>query len=162
MDVHLDPQHADQRPCRCFSFTHVCLSLHVLTACLPQETVQTILRAVWAHSRPWLEASRTTTGGMEPSSADLFEDMPESEAEPEPGNRPRIWDAPRGPPPLIPVNETREQREHRESQRRILGALFFRVSGAVADALRRAGYETEVTLTDIDPAALQSLYSLRP
>ncbi|CAE7695511.1 Crnkl1 [Symbiodinium sp. CCMP2592] len=69
--------------------------------------------------------------------------------------RPRIWEAPRGPPPPIPVNEPQADREARESRVRIQGAVSMRVSGAIIQTLSEVGFQMDLVLTDVDQGALE-------
>ncbi|CAE7801944.1 Crnkl1 [Symbiodinium sp. CCMP2592] len=75
-----------------------------------------------------------TSSRMEDDYTDATPDVPG------PARGVRIWDAPRGPPPPIPVNEPPAR------------ALSF----PVADALIREGHDVQVALTDIDADALRS------
>ena len=132
--------HPVKCPCPGLSLDHVVCSLRMPAAWLSDLMVHWLVRAQAAFLRCTADMSEEgdvhssdieggTTGG-----AATMED---------PRRGTRIWELPRGPPPPVPVNETAERREQRESARRVAQAISFRVSGAV-------GHEIEVALTDID------------
>ena len=145
--------HPVKCPCPCLSLDHVVCSLRMPAAWLSDLMAHWL---VWAQAAP-LRCTADMSAEGDVHSPDIEGGTTGGAATMEdPRRGTRIWELPRGPPPPVPVNETAERREQRESARRVAQAISFRVSGAVAASLQAVGHEIEVALTDIDEDALGS------